>query len=181
MQTKQKIANWLAKCAAVYPDYATMDGAMLRAKVEVFDEMLSGLTAEQIDKAFRHHMTSRPKEFPTPAHIIDSLTPVKMYQFDNGPKGFGALYPPDHPYVSLQHRLGLERLEGYSVNVCTADGLNIAAMQSEARSLPSIPIDRTVEEIEDMEDRRGGGFKRISYATEEQWDELNDNLKGFAR
>lgn len=158
---KEKIAEWLAKCAAVYPDYATIDEPMLRAKVEVFAERLNGLSEEQVDKAFSYHIDNKPA-FPTPADLIASLTPVKMYRFDNGPKGFNAMYPVEHPYVALQHRLNLERIDSYATTVCEADGVSIAALEAEARSLPSIPIDNTVEIIQDGEDRRGG-FQKLQY------------------
>lgn len=161
MGIKQAVEKWLLKCAAVYPDYATLDAPMMKAKAAVFAEMLGNLTEEQLDKAFGYHLKAKSK-FPTPADLIASLTPVNMYRFDNGPNGGGALYAADHPYVALQRRLGLERMESYMETVCEADGVSIAALEAEARSLPSIPIDRTIEHIQDGEDRRGG-FRQIGF------------------
>lgn len=141
------IISGLSECHVVFPNFnGDRSADDIRVLVKVFERHLvaAGMTELQVSAAFDHHISTR-RSFPTVSDIISAGSPGKMYQFNNGPYGFAALYPPDHPYVRDQVRAGTN-IEAVAVTVSAAEamGLPIAGKTSIAAAQPQRPT-RTIQ------------------------------------
>ena len=71
---KVVVKDWIARCAVMFPDYGTMDEAMIRGKIREFSETFSDINAteSEIHEAFRQYR-QRQKSFPVPADIVEII------------------------------------------------------------------------------------------------------------
>lgn len=156
---EQMIRSRLDECHVLFPSYGERSAGDIATLAKLFEHHLAGYRDPEIAAAFDFHMRNGDR-FPVVADITAALTPRKVYQFDGGPKGFGGMYDPSHPYVRLQERLGTTGLESYARYISPIDGIDLNRLQIEARDADFISIDNS---IEDPPVRVGGsGFKRIA-------------------
>lgn len=98
----------LRACHVLFPSFnGERDAKVLRLIIEEFIRQLQGWTNDEINLAFDRHIATL-RRFPMPADIIAAVEPVKLYRFDSGPFGYGALYAPADPYTASQIGAGFD-------------------------------------------------------------------------
>ena len=150
----------LSECHVMFPSFGERTTEDLPILIGLFERHLADFTDQQISAAFDMHFRQNDR-FPTVSDIMKPLQPTKIYELDNGPKGFGGLYAADHPYVRLQERLGVANLESYARMVLPIGDVNLEALRVDSEHADFIPIDNTMEKPV----RRSGGseFRQLSY------------------
>lgn len=68
------VKNWIARCAVTFPDYGTMDEAMIKGKIREFADTFADINAspDEIEDAFRRWRQTG-KSFPVPADIVEII------------------------------------------------------------------------------------------------------------
>lgn len=155
------VKKCLAMCSVVFPGFGEADDLIMESQARLFTMAFNdcGLSKEDVDAGFRHHIKTA-RRFPVPADIIDASMPVTVYRMDNGPLGFGALYHRDHPYVRLQVRIGTD-ISRHEERVRPQLAKSLI---DEAKN--ALPIRVDVDDDEPAIERRpsiSGGFKRLSF------------------
>lgn len=147
----------LMECHLIYPSFGgERQPDDLATMAKIFARHLCDAPAEVIDRAFDYHIRTSNK-FPVVSDIAAALALVTVYQMNNGPDGWGALYSSDHPYVREQVKLGVNiGNHAKSVRAFEHGPFAIAA-----RNAPAIERGRDAA----PEPRSGSsGFRRIGVA-----------------
>lgn len=156
---EKTVTKYLTMCWLLYQGSGKKDNAEIATHIAMWTSILEseGLSPDIVQEAFKKHIKSS-KFYPTPADIITMCKPVQMYQMDSGPLGFAGLYPADHWYVRQVAKYQGD-ISRYLVTV-EPEIAETAKIKANAAVRQEVEEDETPE----IEERRGGGFRRIEWS-----------------
>ena len=127
--------------------------------VDIFMTQLqnNGISVDDAEKAFDYHLCTS-KQFPLVSDIISAVLPITCYKLNGGPLGFGAIYPPDHPYVRYQMTLPGVRLSSFAVKVRAIDP---EPLEEKAKALSYVPLEHNDVPSNIVRRNGSGGFKTL--------------------